>query len=161
MKIILLSNIKGLGNKSDVKMVSDGYARNFLIPKNLAKPVSPKNLKELEAQKIISAKKEEKIKAQFNQIKKEIEEIEVEFKVEVGNKQEMFASINESDIKNKIMENLGADSQFSEFLNHLKIILEKPIKKLGEYQIKIDLSRGVTANLKIIVKPLSAEPSLP
>lgn len=160
MKVILLSNIKGLGNKSDVKTVSDGYARNFLIPKGLVRQADRKNLKELEAQKIISTEKEERIKTQINQLKKEIEKIEAEFKVEVGNKQEMFASINEKDIKDRIIENLGTNNQFPEILSHLKIILEKPIKKLGEYQVEIDLGREVAANLKVIVKPLSAEPSL-
>jgi len=153
MKVILLQDTKGLGKKLDIKDVSDGYARNFLIPKGLVKLASAQNLKELETQKAILAKKEEELKTQLTKLKKEIEKIEIEFKVAVGEKKQMFASIGGSDIKEKIIEKFSSIEQFKEPLNYSEIILEKPIKKLGEHQVEIDLSRGVKANLKVVIQP--------
>ena len=137
MKVILLQDTKGLGKKLDIKDVSDGYARNFLIPKGLVKLASAQNLKELETQKAILAKKEEELKTQLTKLKKEIEKIEIEFKVAVGEKKQMFASIGGSDIKEKIIEKFSSIEQFKEPLNYSEIILEKPIKKLGEHQVKL------------------------
>jgi len=153
MKVILVQDIKNLGKKFNIKDVSDGYARNFLIPKGLVRSANEKNLKELEALKATVAKKEEKLKTQLSKLKKEIEKIEIEFKVAVGEKQQMFASVDESDIKEKIIEKFSSIEQFKEPLNYSEIILEKPIKKLGEHQVEIDLSRGVKANLKVVIQP--------
>ena len=149
MKVILFQDTKGLGKKLDIKNVSDGYARNFLIPKGLVKPATPQNLKEVEIHKLTLTKKEEELKSLAEQLKKQIERIEVVFKVAVGDKQEMFASIDEKDIKEKLIEKIGS----VEVLKNSKIILEKPIKKLGEHQVEIDLSRGVKANLKVVIQP--------
>ena len=155
MKVILVQDIKNLGKKFNIKDVSDGYARNFLIPKGLVRSANEKNLKELEALKATVAKKEEKLKTQLSKLKKEIEKIEIEFKVAVGEKQQMFASVDESDIKEKIIEKFSSIEQFKEPLNYLKVILEKPIKKLGEHQVEINLGMGVKTKVKIVITPLA------
>ena len=149
MKVILLQDIKGLGKKLDIKNVSDGYARNFLIPRNLIKIANTQNLKEIESQKLILIKKEEELKSQTEQLKKQIEKIELVFKVTIGDKKEMFASIDAKDIKEKIIEEIGS----VEALKNSEIILEKPIKKLGEHQVEIDLKQGIKAKIKILIQP--------
>jgi len=159
MKVILLQEIKNLGKKFDVKNVNDGYARNFLIPRGLAKPADAKSLKELEILKTTLLKKEEAIKTQLIKLKEEIEKMKIEFKVAVGEKKQMFASIDEKDIKEKIIEKFSATEEFKNLLSDLKIILEQPIKKLGEYQVEIDLSRGVKAKIKVIITPLTINQS--
>lgn len=149
MQVILLQDIKGLGKKLDIKNASDGYARNFLIPKGLVKPATSQNLKEIESQKLILVKKEEELKTQTEQLKKQIEKIELVFKVAVGDKQEMFSSINVNDIKEKLSEKIGS----TEVLKNSEIMLEKPIKKLGEHQVEIDLKKEVKAKIKILIQP--------
>lgn len=149
MKVILLQDIKGLGKRLDIKNVSDGYARNFLIPRNLIKIANTQNLKEIESQKLILVKKEEESKSQTEQLKKQIEKIELIFKVVIGDKKEMFASIDAKDIKEKLVEEIGS----VEILKNSEIILEKPIKKLGEYQVEIDLKQGIKTKIKVLIQP--------
>lgn len=149
MKVILLQDIKGLGKRLDIKNVSDGYARNFLIPRNLIKIANTQNLKEIESQKLILVKKEEESKSQTEQLKKQIEKIELIFKVVIGDKKEMFASIDAKDIKEKLVEEIGS----VEILKNSEIILEKPIKKLGEYQVEIELKQGIKTKIKVLIQP--------
>ena len=155
MKIILLENIKNLGKKYDIKNVSDGYARNFLIPKKLAEPATPENLQKIEKIKDILSQKNEEIKILTNQLKEKLKDIELEFNVSVGEKQQMFNSISEKDIKEKIFEKLTLDKKSKEMIDHSEIILEKSIKKLGEYQVEINLGNEIKTNLKISVKSLA------
>ncbi|MFA5386421.1 MAG: 50S ribosomal protein L9 [Candidatus Paceibacterota bacterium] len=149
MKVILLQDIKGLGKKLDIKNVSDGYARNFLIPKGLVGLATPQNIKAIEAKRLVLVEKEKELKSQAEQLKKQIEKIELIFKVAVGEKQEMFASVDAKDIKEKIMEEIGS----IEVLKNSEIILEKPIKKLGEHQVEINLKQGVKAKIKVLIQP--------
>lgn len=149
MKVILLQDIKGLGKKLDIKNVSDGYARNFLIPKGLVGLATPQNIKAIEAKRLVLVEKEKELKSQAEQLKKQIEKIELIFKVAVGEKQEMFASVDAKDIKEKVVEEIGS----AEILKNSEIILEKPIKKLGEHQVEIDLKQGVKAKIKVLIQP--------
>ncbi|MEK7555502.1 MAG: 50S ribosomal protein L9 [Patescibacteria group bacterium] len=141
MKIILLQDIKTLGNKYDIKNVSDGYARNFLIPRNLAKIATSQAIKELEIQKTKFEQKEKEIKAKLERSAKGLEGREFKFEVKTGKKGEIFGSINKEDIKKSLTEK-GIESE---------ILLERSLKTLGEHQVEIDLGSGVKTKIKVIL----------
>lgn len=139
MKIIILQDVKGLGKKFDVKNVSDGYARNFLIPKGLAKIATDIAVKKLEAQKAGQEKEEQEAKIELEKIAKNLENQEFEFTVKTGEKGEVFGSVGKDDIKTRIG------------IKDIKINLERPIKTLGEHQVEIDLGKGIKTKIKLKV----------
>ena len=145
MKVILLQDIENLGKKFEIKTVKDGYARNYLFPRKLAELATPKNLKRLSQQiKMYQQKKQEQI-SRLKQLAEKIEQIVLEFPVRVGESGKIFGSINQ-----KMIEKQLAERGFKEF----KVNLESPIKKLGEYQVEVDLGQGIKAKLRIKVRSL-------
>ena len=151
MRIILLREIKGLGNKFDVKQVKDGYGRNFLLLRGLAKIATDKSVKELESQKIAWEKEEQEIKTQLEALAKGLASQEFRFALKTGKKGEVFGSVSKDDIKTIIATNIGTN--FHEYLKDIEIDLDKPIKKLGEHQVEINLGKGVKTLIKVIIEP--------
>ena len=149
MKVVLLQNVSKLGNKFDVKNVKDGYARNFLLPKNLVKIATEKAIKELEKQKIISEQQEKELKEKIESMVKNLAGKEFKFILKTGGKEKTFGSISANDIKTRIYAD--ADADLRGYLENIKIGLERPIKTLGEHQVEIDLGRGVKTTIKINV----------
>lgn len=144
MKIILLEDVDKLGKKYDVKEVKDGYARNFLIPKNLIKIADKKNMKWLEGQKqIIVGKAEEDLKKTETRASA-IDGLEVIIPVKTGDKGQLFESITTQKISDKIKE-LGINVDASQ------IDLNEPIKELGEFSINIKFEHNLEAEVKIII----------
>lgn len=151
MKVILLKDIDDLGKKNDVKNVTDGYARNFLFAKNLAKPATKEALKKLEAEKEIEAQMAEQELKRIEETVSQIDGLELEVieKMDEGGK--LYGAINEVKIA-KIFKDKG----FNIKKNQIKI--PQPIKTAGEYPIIITFDHGLEAEIKIIVaeesKPL-------
>jgi len=143
MKVILFQDIKNFGKKFDVKQVKDGFARNFLLPRNLAKIATDKTIKELEVQKAAWQKQGQETKNKLEALAKELSEKEFHFALRIGEKGKVFGSVSKDDIKNKLS------------MSDVDINLERPIKKLGEYQVEVSLGRGVKTLIKIIIEPLS------
>jgi large subunit ribosomal protein L9 len=146
MKVILLQNIPKLGNKHDIKNVSDGYARNFLLPKKLVAIATPNALKNLQAEKqkerTLLEEKEELIKQSFAKLK----DFTLTIKEKVNEKGQLFAGIDKARIAHELDKNgiKGIDINF--------IKLEKPIKKTGEYKVKIEEKEKSKAEIKIKVQ---------
>ncbi|MBI5732423.1 50S ribosomal protein L9 [Candidatus Jorgensenbacteria bacterium] len=146
MKVILLQDVQGVGKKLDVKNVSDGYARNFLLPKKLAKIADSASLQSLEQQKKRANEEHEKLIAELEKKSVNLSKEIFEFKVSTGEKGEVFGSVSKRDIEYALKERgLG--------LAHAN--LEHAIKELGEHKIKVDLGEGVKATLTVTVKSLS------
>ncbi len=145
MKIILIQDVDGLGKKYDVKNVNDGYARNYLIPNNLAKQATEDALKWLEIQsEIVQEKQEEDLKKTQGMASK-IDGMELNFSVEVGDKGQLFESIGEQKIKEALKEEAGVD------LSKKQIKLKEPIKEKGEFPVRISFDHNLEANIKIII----------
>jgi large subunit ribosomal protein L9 len=144
MKVILLKDVEELGKKNDVKNVADGYARNFLFAKNLAKPATKEALKELEAEKDLEAQTAEQELKKIEEIVSQIDgmEIEVTEKMDEGGK--LYGAINEVKIV-KILKDRGLNIK----KNQIKI--PQPIKAVGEYPVTITFDHGLEAEIKIIV----------
>ena len=147
MKVILKENIKGVGKKDEVINVSDGYARNFLFPKNKAIEANKENMDNLSAKKEanqyhINMEKEKAIK-----IKNELEKIKLNVKVKAGENGKIFGGVSSKEIS----ENLKKQYQID--VDKKKIELKETIKNLGEITVNIKLFEGVTAKLYISVIP--------
>ncbi len=134
MKVILLQNIKGLGDKFEIKQVKDGYARNFLIPRQLAKIATEQIIKELEAKKLAWEKEEKEIKNKLEALAKDLTNQEFHFKVKTGKSGEVFGSISKDDIKKAILNQIPNDD--------IDVNLERPLKTLGEHKVEIVLQQA-------------------
>ncbi len=144
MKVILKEDVKALGSMGDIVNVKDGYARNYLIPKKLAVPADEKNLKEFLHHKRMIERKLNKVKIQAEELKKKIEEIELTIKQKVGKSGKLFGSIT-SLVLEKELEKVGLN------IDRKKILLQEPIKTLGNFKVKIKLHPEVIAELKVNV----------
>lgn len=145
MKVVLNQDVKGVGKKLQVVEVSEGYARNFLLPKKLAVIADNKSINE--AQGKISAQKYKKQTElqQANENKKIIENGFIEFKHKVGEGSKLYGSVTEKDIADKIKEKFNIE------ISKKKITISDPIKNLGNYTVNVKLYEGVIAKLKITV----------
>lgn len=144
MKVILLKDIENIGKKGDIKNVANGYARNFLFPKNLAKIATKEAIEELEKQKELEEKKaEEELKA-TQEIVKKVDGLEIEMPVKVDEQGKLYGSINEVEIS-KIL----TDKRFD--IKKKQIKIPQPIKEIGEHQITILFDHNLEAEIKIIV----------
>ena len=148
MKVVLNQDVKSVGKKLQIVEVSEGYARNFLIPKKLAKLLDNKTMNETKGKiDSIKHKKDEDVK-NSNIIKEKIEKTFIRIKVKVGSNGKIFGSVTEKDIAENIKEKLQLT------VDKKKIIIEPPIKEIGEHTVKLKLAEGITAKLKISVGKL-------
>jgi large subunit ribosomal protein L9 len=144
MRVILLEDVERLGKKYDIKEVKNGYARNFLIAKGLAKPASEEALKWLGLQKEIEAKKAEEELKKAQEVASAIDGQEIIIPVKTGEEDQLFESITAQRISEKLKE-LGFDVKKGQ------ISLAEPIRELGEFPIKIKFEHNLEAEIKIIV----------
>ena len=141
MKVILLKDVKGTGKKNEVKEVSDGYARNYLLPKKLAVPADNTNMKELNEKN-----KSKELKAQAVELGKKMEELNVVIYAKAGDGGRLFGSITSKDIAEQIKKqhNIEVDKR--------KITLDEPIRVLGSRFVDIKIHQKVTTRLRVDVK---------
>ena len=144
MKIILLKDVENLGKKGDVKGVTDGYARNFLIPKKLAALATKSEIVKLEEQKKIEAQKAEKELARFQKLATQMDGLEIEISVKVSEEDKLFGAITSKQILEKLKEK-GLE------IKKEQIKLEEPIKETGEHEVVIEFPHNLETKIKIIV----------
>ncbi|MBZ1345366.1 MAG: 50S ribosomal protein L9 [Candidatus Nealsonbacteria bacterium] len=144
MLVILLQDIEKLGKKYDIKEVADGYARNFLIPKGLVKEATKEVLKWLETQKEAEAKKAEQELKKNQDLASAIDGQEVIIPIKISKDEQLFESVTSQKIFEKLKE-LGFEIKKSQ------IELEKPIKELGEFPIKIKFKHNLEVEIRVIV----------
>lgn len=145
MQVILLQDVKSLGKKGDTVNVNDGYARNFILKKNLGVEANNKNMNELRLQK----KQEEKIAQGILDAAKELaaqlEAGNVALAIKVGEGGKTFGSISSKEIATAVKEQLELD------IDKKKIQLKETIKTLGTHNVPVKLHPKVTADLKVVV----------
>lgn len=145
MKVILKQDIKGVGKKDQIINANDGYARNYLFPKNLAVPADKGNITNLQSKKASEEHRKALEKEAAIETKKKIEGILLKLPVKSGENGKVFGSVTSKEIG----ENL--EKQYSIKVDKKKIDLQEPIKVLGMFNIEIKLYDGVIAKLKINV----------
>lgn len=144
MRVILLKNIENLGEKGDVKEVASGYARNFLLPNNLVKPATKKDLEELKKQKELAAKKAEKELKAVELLVSQIDGQEIEIIAKAKETGETYGSIAPLKISQALRKK-GFE------VKRTQIKLKEPIKKLGEHPVTINFDHGLEAEVKLTV----------
>lgn len=145
MKVILLQDVKSLGKKGEIVTVSDGYARNALLPKKLGVEANNKNLNDLKLQKRHEEKVAKEIYDNAVELSKVVEEQKVVIKVKCGEGGRLFGTVSTKEIV------AAAKSQVNLELDKKKMQLSDPIKALGTYEIPVKLHPKVTAKLSVQV----------
>jgi len=144
MRVILLRDVEKLGKKYDIKEVADGYARNFLISKGLAKKATKETLKWLEVQKETEAKEAEEELKKIQDFATNIDGQEIIIPVKIGEDGQLFESITSQKVFEKLKE-------LSFEIKKDQIDLVEPIKELGEFPVKIHFKHNLEAEIKIII----------
>ncbi|HIE43413.1 MAG TPA: 50S ribosomal protein L9 [Candidatus Omnitrophica bacterium] len=144
MEVILLKDEEKLGKLGDVVNVKKGYARNYLIPQNLAVEATPANRRIVEREKLRMEKKREEEKHQAEELAKKLENVSLTIPVHVGEDDKLYGSVTSQDIANFLKE-----EGFT--IDKKKIQLESPLKALGIYNINIKLHPEVTATIRVWV----------
>ena len=144
MRVILLQDVENLGKKYEIKEVKNGYARNFLIPKKLAKPATKEALKWLEMQKEIEEKRAEEELKKVQELATKVDGAEVVIPVKVGEDGQLFEKVGVQKILEKLNE-MGFG------IKKNQIELPEPIKELGEFPVKIKFSHNLEAEITVVV----------
>jgi large subunit ribosomal protein L9 len=144
MKVILLDDVTKVGRRGEVRDVSDGYARNFLIPKRLALSATAGNLKNLEHIKKQQEAKADRVKADAEGLRARIESLAYEERRQASEEGKLFGSVTAQDIAD-FLGTRGIP------MDRKRITLEEPIKALGEFSVSMRLHPDVTAQLKVTV----------
>ena len=148
MKLVLLQDVKSLGKKNDIVTVNDGYARNFLIPKKLGVEATAANLNNLKVQKENAAfQAAEQLKA-AQELASKIGSVKLEMPVKVGGNGKLFGALSSKEIADATKEQFGIE------MDKKKIVLDEPIKEVGERTVLVKLHKDVTAKLALNVKAL-------
>ena len=148
MKIILKADIKDVGKKGELINASDGYARNYLFPRNLAMEATEGNIKTLEHQKAKEAKKKSEELQNAKDFAKKLSGLEVFIKVKTGESGKLFGSITSKDIVEEIKK------QHKIEIDKKKIILEDAIKLAGIYDVEIKVYPEVHGKIKVNIVQL-------
>ncbi|MGP4073134.1 50S ribosomal protein L9 [Piscibacillus sp. B03] len=146
MKVIFVKDVKGKGKKGEVKNVSEGYARNYLLKNNLAVEATKGNLKQLEGQKQKEKEKEQEILNDAKKLKDQLEDMTVELTAKSGDGGRLFGSITSKHIADELKKNHNIK------IDKRKIELDDPIRNLGFTNVQVKLHPEVTATLRVHVK---------
>ena len=144
MKVILIDEIRGLGSRGDIVQVKDGYARNFLLPKKLARPATPGNLKSIEQERKKWNLLSEQEKTAAQKAAEKIEGMKLVIRKKVGDSGTLYGSVTSSEIADALLaEGVEVDKR--------RIELSHPIKTLGGHDVDVKLHREVSAHVHIEV----------
>ncbi|MCI5510807.1 MAG: 50S ribosomal protein L9 [Oliverpabstia sp.] len=146
MKVILLEDVKSLGKKGQIVNVSDGYARNMLLPKKLGVEATSKNMNDLKLQKAHQDKVAQENLDAAKAFAEELKDKQVTVSIKVGEGGRTFGSVSTKEISEAVKSQLGYD------IDKKKMVLPSPIKELGTTMVPIKLHAKVTGELKVIVK---------
>ena len=150
MKVILTEEIRGLGTRGDVVTVKDGYARNYLIPKNLAQEATTGNLKAIEHQRRKWALLAQQEKDAAQKAADRVKGVKVRIEKRVGEHGHLFGSVTANEIADALLEK-GID------VDKRRIELAQPIKNIGLHDVEVRLHRDVTAQIQVEVVPMGVE----
>ncbi|MCI8519116.1 MAG: 50S ribosomal protein L9, partial [Clostridia bacterium] len=143
MKVILQTDVKNVGKRGEIVNASDGYARNFLLPKKLAIPADKQNMNEWTAKKSSEEHKKELEKQAAIKTKEKLEKVTLTIKTKAGENGKTFGSITSKEISE------GISKEFNESVDKKKIVIKDQIKTLGSHTVELRLFEGVIAKLSV------------
>ena len=144
MKVVLLKDVKAQGKKGDIINVSDGYARNFLLPKGLAVEATSNALNDLKGQKESEAYRKETELANAKELAEKITGVTVELSAKAGANGKLFGSVTAKDVATVISKEIGVQ------LDKRKVVVED-IKAFGTYPVEVKLYNGISASMYVRV----------
>lgn len=145
MKVILQQDVRGQGKKGQLIEASDGYARNFLLPRKLAVEATADNLNTMKLQEKAKKAKEAAEKAEAEALAVKLKDCTVRIAAKAGNGGRLFGSITTKEIAEELKKQFGVD------LPKAKLVLDEPIKAFGGYELKAKLGYEVTGAFKVVV----------
>ncbi|MFZ5816177.1 MAG: 50S ribosomal protein L9 [Bacillota bacterium] len=143
MKVILKADVKGTGKKGQMLEVSDGYARNFLLPRGLAVEASAGALKSIEEEKKAQAAKQERILSELKALRDKLEGQTVRLPAKCGEAGRLFGSVTNKDVAEAISKFLGKE------FDRRMIELTSPIKSLGVYPVSLKFGHNITGTVNV------------
>jgi large subunit ribosomal protein L9 len=144
MKVILQKDIPNLGEAGDIKDVSEGYARNYLLPKKLVIAANDSSQKAVEHQKRLVKIKKDKRKKQSEKVMEALAALELQIGAQVGEEEKLFGSVTAMDIARKLKEH-GIE------IDKRKIHLDEPIKKTGTFEVPVKLDEGISVKVRVTI----------
>lgn len=146
MKVILLQDIKSLGKKGDIVETAEGYGRNYLLPRKLAKEANAANLNQAKQDKATAAHRAAQQKDEAVVLGAQVQKVVVHLKVRLGDNGKMFGSVTSKDVAEALIKQTGIQ------IDRRKVELKTAVKGLGEYTAVARLHTDVTAEFKVIVE---------
>ncbi len=150
MEVILREDVYNLGEVGQTVKVADGYARNYLLPRQMAVRIDSGSAKQIEHERKIIARRDEKRRAELTKVAKTLEAVTVEFKLRAGADEKLFGSVTTAHIAEKMAEQ-------GHQVDRRSIKLEEPIKSLGIFTASVRLASGIEPSIKVWVNPLETE----
>ncbi len=145
MKVILQQDVKGHGKKGQMVEVSDGYGRNFLLPRKLAVEATAENVNTMKMQDKAKKAKEAEEKAQAQAIAEQLKNCQVKISAKAGQGGRLFGSVTSKEISESLKEQQKLD------INKTKIVLPDPIKSFGTFEVKCKLGHEITGTINVLV----------
>ena len=145
MKVVLQQDVKGQGKKGQLIEASDGYTRNFLIPRKLAVPATAENLNTMKQQEKAKKAQEAAEKAEAQAVAEKLKEAVVKLTAKAGSGGRLFGAVTSKEISDALKEQYGLD------VAKTKIVQDEPIKSFGTYQLKCKLGYEITGTLTVTV----------
>jgi large subunit ribosomal protein L9 len=145
MKVILTETVESIGQIGDLVNVAPGYARNFLFPQKLAMEATGKNVRELEHKKRLLAQKREKYRQEMLSYAEKLKAVTISMRRKVSEENKLYGSVNATDIA-KALEQQGFE------IERKKIVLEQPIRQLGEFSVSVHVDAQVNATVRVVIE---------
>ena len=146
MEVILREHVEHLGRRGDVVKVAAGYARNYLLPRNLALAVTENNKRQIEREKKLAEVRDLEEKSQAEAIAQRLTQLDIEIARRVGENDTLYGSVTSQDVA-QALKDKGFD------IDKRRIALSEPLKALGEAMVPVKIHRDVTAQLRVKVVP--------
>ena len=146
MEVILREHVDNLGRRGDVVKVAEGYARNYLLPRKLALPVTEGNNRQIERERQLAEARDMEEKGAAEAVAARLAQVEIEIPRRVGENETLYGSVTSADIA-QALKDKGFD------VDKRKIALAEPLKALGENTVPVKIHRDVTAQIKVKVVP--------
>jgi large subunit ribosomal protein L9 len=144
IEVILKEPVEHLGNRGEIVKVADGYARNYLLPRQLALAVTPGNKRQIEFERKRGAEREAAERTDASSLAARLAQVECVVARRVGEKETLYGSVTSADVADALSL-LGFE------IDKRKIQLDEPLKQLGEFTVPVKLHRDVTAQVKVLV----------
>ena len=146
MEVILREHVESLGRRGDIVKVAEGYARNYLLPRKLALPVTDNNKRQIERERKVAEARDLEEKSAAEAIAVRLTQLEIEIPRRVGENDTLYGSVTSADIA-QALKDKGFD------VDKRKVVLADPLKALGENTVPVRIHREVTAQVKVKVVP--------